>query len=198
MTKISGLLAIAAVLSQQAPSLDLTVLVDRGPLPVIGGVGSTSSLSVSVALVELQEPAVVGDALTYEVEITNNATTPLTIPWSGDPLWESDVDTAEQLFRATLGLSVSVGTGPEQRLDGTIRLIYGNVAAPASVLVLPPGGSARIKAAGSWSVYGINLRQQALASAGQAQVRATLRLQRGMDLANAPPSPARPVILTVP
>src|SRR6185436_2173113 len=94
----------ASFVAQQVPKLDLTVPIDRSSLPVVGGIGSSSSLAFSVSLVEIPQQASIGDAFTYEVEIKNEGSSAVTIPWSADRLWESDI-LPEQIFRATVSLS---------------------------------------------------------------------------------------------
>ena len=199
---LAAIIAIGSLTAstQQPPLLDLTIPYDDGSKVGSGRVSISSRgvLPLTVTITELPDQTyLVRDSFQYEVTVTNHSPAALTIPWSGDPRWQNDVPDSG-VFRAGLSLELGSGNGSDHVL--TAAAMYGDVASPASVHVLAPGASVRVRASGQWSLSDsrVKLRDYLAQTDGRVHVRATYRLTTGTHSASAPASELRHVTLVFP
>jgi hypothetical protein len=159
-------------------------------------ISTTSDLQASIALVNLVDREyTVGDEFQYDVEITNTSGAMLQLPWSANPEGLTDVADA-QAFEASLSLTIANGSNQERVLTGVS--MYGRPDIPSSTLTLAPGMSARIHAAGAWTVAGVRMSVFVAPQNGRMSLRAVYRLQRGTTLASTAPSASQGLTLRMP
>jgi hypothetical protein len=169
-----ALIAFVPGVSAQPPVLDLTApaifdatsqerLTDvpgagrQATSSVRGGVASgmrTPSKTLNVTLVDIDSSCTLGDAVFYELNVSNTGSEPLTLPWS-----RMQSDAVGPLNRPEIGyqkmvllLTIQDRTKPQSTMYlGSPAVAYGSVAAPGTLKVVPPGETVRVKARASCS-----------------------------------------------
>jgi hypothetical protein len=183
---LSGIAIVVLLVSQAAgsvpPLLDLT---GRG-LSCGGGSGFVSGASSDVpgsprpsatwgvTLRSLDKQSYrAGEEFVYEVEITNISVSEQWIPWSIDPAFCGPaIGNGAPVVRFVIGAMLR-SSHPRQPLGALMSgvTMAGSRASEGSMLRLPPGGTAIVRANGRWSVLYPNVPVPEVAAvAGQVKI----------------------------
>jgi len=193
----AALVLCAFETSGQQPVLDLTVLpTTTSSNGRAGGFSLTAELPLTVAIVYPSDQTyTVGEPFQYELEIANNSTAGVSIPWSNDSAWQENV-TDSEAFDASISLALGDGIGKSLFLTGAV--MYGRLDVAASIHSLTPGTSVRIRATGVWSLPGVKMRDYLDPTDGRVSITAVYRIRNGKVLASTIPSPPRSLTLEMP
>src|SRR4051812_35674116 len=127
-----------------------------------------TSRPLSLTLAALHRSVYVsGETMEYEVLLENVSRGPVTLPWSPDRVRFTNV---ERQITSVLELEVRDAVGTRVLAHLQPQVLYGAREIPGSLLVLPPGHTARIKVPSVWIAPEQQTRAMLLEPSGALRV----------------------------